>query len=201
MTQRTLYLPLLFAFLVSSSSPAKDAHELATFAGGCFWCVESAFEGIEGVWDVTSGYTGGENKNPTYDEVGRGITGHAEAIQLKFNPKKISYEKLLDIFWRNIDPTDSGGQFADRGTQYRPAIFYHSEAQKTAALKSKEKLEASKRFQKKIATQIVAASIFYPAEAYHQDYYKTNRTDYKRYRTGSGRDAFLEKTWGHTKYR
>ena len=172
----------------------KDLSE-ATFAGGCFWCTESDFEKFDGVVEVISGYVGGNTQNPTYQEVSAGGTGHAEAIRVRYDPQKISYDELLDIFWRHVDPTDPGGQFVDRGSQYRPAIFYHDDDQKRLAEESKRKLEVSGRFNKPIATEIVPISEFYEAEDYHQDYYKKNPLRYKLYRHHSGRDQFLEKAW------
>ena len=172
----------------------KDLSE-ATFAGGCFWCTESDFEKIDGVVEVISGYLGGETQNPTYQEVSAGGTGHAEAIRVRYDPQKITYNELLDVFWRHVDPTDPGGQFVDRGSQYRPAIFYHDDDQKRLAEESKRKLETSGRFDKAIATEIVPVSEFYHAEDYHQDYYKKNPLRYKMYRSSSGRDQFLEKVW------
>ena len=159
----------------------------ATFAGGCFWCMEPPFEKKEGVLEALSGYTGGKTDNPTYEEVSSGITGHYEAIQVTYDPSKVSYECLLDTFWRNIDPTDGGGQFVDRGTQYRSAIFYHSEEQRRLAEESKKRLAASGRFQKSIATAILPFQRFYPAEDYHQDYYKKSTDRYQAYRIRSGR--------------
>lgn len=144
---------------------------------------------------VTSGYTGGQTQNPTYEEVCSGTTGHAEAVQIVFDTSKISYEKLLEVFWRNIDPTMRNGQFYDKGTQYRTAIFYHSEAQKKTAASSKETVDKSGRFDKPIVTEIVPASVFYPAEEYHQNYSQKCPLPYKAYRAGSGRDSFLEKIW------
>jgi peptide methionine sulfoxide reductase msrA/msrB len=173
--------------------------EIATFAGGCFWCMEPPFEALPGVFQVISGYTGGTKKNPTYEEVCSQSTGHIEAIQITFDPEKVSYEKLLEVFWRNIDPTDAQGQFVDKGSSYISKIFYHNEAQKIKAEKSKEDLEKSKKFSKPIVTGIVAASDFYPAEDYHQDYYKKNTLRYKFFRFNSGRDQFLEKTWAKDK--
>ena len=167
----------------------------ATFAGGCFWCTESDFEKIDGVVEVISGYVGGQTQNPTYKEVSVGGTGHAEAIRVLYDPQKITYDELLDIFWRHVDPTDPGGQFVDRGSQYRPAIFYHDDDQKRLAEASKRKLETSGRFDKSIATEIVPVSEFYEAEDYHQDYYKKNPLRYKLYRNNSGRDQFLKKAW------
>jgi peptide methionine sulfoxide reductase msrA/msrB len=169
--------------------------KVATFAGGCFWCTEADFEKTAGVTKVISGYTGGKKENPTYEEVSAGNTGHVEAVQVYYDPEKIGYEGLLDVFWRHIDPTDSGGQFVDRGGQYRSAIFYHDEEQKMLAEKSREALEKSRNFQKPIATEILKLSKFYPAEEYHQDYYKKNPLRYKYYRFGSGRDQFLESVW------
>jgi peptide methionine sulfoxide reductase msrA/msrB len=167
----------------------------ATFAGGCFWCMEQPFEKLAGVREVISGYTGGRKVNPTYEEVSAGTTGHLESVEVVFDPSAISYDRLLDVFWKNIDPTDSGGQFVDRGGQYRSAIFYHSEEQKKLAEMSKQKLAASGIFHKPIVTEIVPAATFYRAEDYHQDYYKKNPIRYKFYRFNSGRDQFLEKTW------
>ena len=168
----------------------------ATFAGGCFWCTESDFEKVAGVVEVISGYTGGHTENPTYEEVSSGVTGHAESIQVIYDPAKVSYEQLLDVFWRHIDPTDAGGQFVDRGSQYRSAIFYQDDEQRRLAEESKAKLEQSGRFDKPIVTEIVKLGTFYPAEEYHQDYYKKNPLRYKYYRYGSGRDQFLEQVWG-----
>ncbi len=168
----------------------------ATFAGGCFWCVEADFEKVDGVVEVVSGYTGGSKPNPSYKEVSGGGTGHLEAVQVMYDPDRINYEELLDVFWRHVDPTDASGQFVDRGSQYRPAIFYHDDAQKRLAEASKQKLEASGRFNRAIATEILPLGEFYPAEDYHQDYYKKSTLRYKMYRSGSGRDQFLEKVWG-----
>jgi peptide methionine sulfoxide reductase msrA/msrB len=168
----------------------------ATFAGGCFWCTEADFEKQPGVVKVVSGYTGGHQENPTYEEVSSGTTGHVEAIQVYYDPSNISYEALLDIFWKHIDPTDGGGQFVDRGAQYRSAIFYHDAEQKRLAEKSKEELSKSGRFGKPIATEIIKFTAFYEAEEYHQDYYKKHPLKYSFYRHGSGHDQFLEKIWG-----
>jgi methionine-S-sulfoxide reductase len=151
---------------------AESKYEEATFAGGCFWCMEHPFEKLEGVSEVVSGYTGGRKKNPTYREVSAGATFHFESIQITYDPSKISYSKLLDLFWRQIDPTDPDGQFADRGLQYRTAIFYHNEEQKRLAEKSKEQLDKSGRYDEQIVTEITEATSFYQAEEYHQDYYK-----------------------------
>jgi len=168
----------------------------ATFAGGCFWCTEAGFEKLPGVVKVISGYTGGSRENPTYAEVSSGTTGHVEAVQVYYDPSKISYEELLDYFWKHVDPTDAGGQFVDRGSQYRSVIFYHDEDQKRSAEKSKEALGQSGRFHKPIVTEILKFTKFYEAEDYHQDYYKTHALKYKFYRYASGRDQFLEKVWG-----
>jgi peptide methionine sulfoxide reductase msrA/msrB len=167
-----------------------------TFAGGCFWCTEADFEKLPGVVKVISGYTGGTKENPTYEEVSSGTTGHVEAIQVYYDPSKITYEDLLDFFWKHVDPTDSGGQFVDRGAQYRSVIFYHDEEQKQLAEKSKEALEKSKKFNKPVVTEIIKFTKFYEAEGYHQDYYKKHSIKYSYYRHGSGRDQFLSKVWG-----
>ena len=168
----------------------------ATFAGGCFWCMESDFEKVSGVVEAVSGYTGGQKQNPTYEEVSAGGTGHAEAVQVTYDPAKITYKELLDVFWRHVDPTDAGGQFVDRGSQYRTAIFYHDEEQKRIAEDSREQMEKSSRFSAPIVTEIVPLTEFYPAEDYHQDYYRHNPLRYRFYRLGSGRDQFLKSTWG-----
>jgi len=170
-------------------------YKTATFAGGCFWCVESDFEKIDGVIEAISGYAGGEEPNPTYKQVSAGGTGHTEAVQVRFDPDKITYKELLDVLWRHMDPTDADGQFVDRGSQYRPAIFYHDEEQKRIAQASKAELEKSGRFTKPITTEIVPLTKFYAAEDYHQDYYSKNPLRYKMYRYGSGRDQFLNRTW------
>lgn len=174
----------------------KDKYKVATVAGGCFWCMEPPFERLEGVVEVTSGYSGGVEINPTYDEVASGRTSHAEAVEIVYDPEKISYEKILEVFWMNIDPTQADGQFADRGKQYRTAIFYHDDEQKMIAEDSKKKLEESGKFDKPIVTIIEPFKSFYKAENYHQDYYKKNSMHYKMYRKGSGREGFIEKTWG-----
>jgi len=169
--------------------------EIATFAGGCFWCTESDFEKVDGVKDAISGYTGGHKENPSYKDVSNGMTGHTEAIQVYFDPDMVTYNQLLDVFWRHINPTDPGGQFVDRGRQYRSEIFYHNELQKKQAMTSKMALEKSMVFDKPIVTQITKFNTFYRAEEYHQDYYKKSAYRYKYYRWGSGRDQFLEKIW------
>jgi len=173
--------------------------EFATFAGGCFWCMVKPFDQWDGIIQVTSGYTGGHKENPTYQEVCSETTGHAEAVQIEFDPQIISYKELLNVFWQQIDPTDLDGQFHDKGHSYRTAIFYHSEEQRQLAEASKRELDASGRFDKPVVTEIVPASTFYPAEEYHQDYYKKNPLRYKMYRSGSGRDAFIKKNWSKAK--
>ena len=177
------------------SRPGK-ANAVATFAGGCFWCMEPPFEKLEGVAEVISGYTGGRIKDPTYAQVSSGMTKHLEAVQIRYDQTKITYEDLLDVFWRQIDPTDDGGQFADRGLQYRTAIFYHDDDQRDLALESRNALEDSGKFDAPIATEIRKAGPFYAAEEYHQDYYEKNSGHYKLYRRGSGREGFIEQTWG-----
>src|SRR3982751_3166784 len=169
---------------------------VATFAGGCFWCMEPPFDKLPGVTATISGYTGGRAANPTYEQVSSGSTGHAEAVQVVYDPKKVTYETLLDVFWHNVDPTVKDRQFCDSGNQYRTAIFYHDEAQRKAAEASKAALDKSKPFKEPIVTQIVMAGPFYPAEDYHQDYYKKNPVRYQIYRSGCGRDARLKELWG-----
>jgi peptide methionine sulfoxide reductase msrA/msrB len=175
--------------------------EKATFAGGCFWCMVPPFEKLDGVKEVVSGYTGGHKVNPTYEEVSAGGTGHVEAIEVTYDPAKVTYEKLLGVFWRQINPTDAGGQFVDRGSQYVSVIFYHNEEQKRLAEKSKKELEQSEHFDKPIVTEIRPAGPFYRAEEYHQDYWKKNPIRYKFYRYNSGRDQFLAKVWGKDEMR
>lgn len=167
----------------------------AVFAGGCFWCVESDFEKVDGVAAVISGYTGGETENPTYEQVASGRTTHLEAVQVIYDPGKVSYEALLDVFWRHVDPTDGGGQFVDRGPQYRTAVFYATEEEKATAERSRAALEASGRFGRPVVTEIRKLDRFYPAEDYHQDYYKKSPTRYHLYRSNSGRDQFIRKVW------
>lgn len=171
--------------------------KVATFAGGCFWCMEPPFEKLPGVSQVISGYTGGTTQNPTYKDVSYGSTGHVEAVRIHYDSTQISYEDLLEVFWRNIDPTDADGQFVDRGDSYLTAIYYHGEDQKKLAQASKKNLEESKRYAMKIVTPILQAKEFYTAEDYHQDYYKKNPVRYKFYRYRSGRDQFIEKVWGN----
>ncbi len=174
----------------------KGDYEIATFAGGCFWSIQKSFDKVDGVVKTTVGFTGGTVKNPTYEQVCYTDTGHAESIEIVFDPAKVTYDKLLDVYWMNIDPTDKGGQFVDRGDQYRPVIFYHSAAQKKAAEASKKKLEESGRFDKPIVVEILQAVEFYPAEGYHQEFYKKNPIRYESYRFASGRDRFIGNHWG-----
>jgi peptide-methionine (S)-S-oxide reductase len=169
----------------------------ATFAGGCFWCMETAFEGLPGVQSVVSGYTGGSQQDPSYEQVSSGSTGHAESVQITYDPRRITYAELLDLFWHNIDPTQSNGQFCDHGAQYRSAIFYADGTEKRLAEASKRKLESTpQRFKSPIVTQIVAATRFWPAEEYHQDFYRKDPVRYETYRTGCGRDRRLVELWG-----
>lgn len=180
------------AAAVTSATSAK-----AIFAGGCFWCVESDFDKLPGVISTTSGYTGGKTLNPTYEQVSSHTTGHAEAVQVVYDPAKVSYEKLVEFYWRSIDPTVKDQQFCDHGTPYRSAIFVQNEEQLKIAKASRAALEKSKPFKEAIVTEIVLASAFYPAEEYHQDYYKKNPIRYKYYRTSCGRDARVKQLWGH----
>jgi peptide methionine sulfoxide reductase msrA/msrB len=175
---------------------APEGAATATFAGGCFWCMEGPFEKLDGVYTVVSGYTGGPEKNPVYKQVAAGKTGHTEAVRIRYDPATVGYDELLDVYWRQIDPTDAGGQFADRGSQYRPGIFWHDEEQRKLAEASKQELADSGPFDKPIVVEIVEAGPFYEAEEYHQDYYKKNPGHYNRYRQGSGRGPFLERVWG-----
>jgi peptide methionine sulfoxide reductase msrA/msrB len=192
-------LLLTLLFLMSQNSIAEAKLEKATFAGGCFWCMEPVFEFQEGVTDVQAGYMGGTTDNPTYRDVSSGKTGHREVVQVTYDPSKTPYSVLLDIFWKQIDPTDKNGQFADKGSQYKTAIFYHTKEQKELAEKSKEELEKSKIFKKPIVTEIIPASTFWKAEEYHQNYYRKNREKYNRYKKASGRESFLKKIWGNIK--
>jgi len=203
-TRRFSHWGLLLLVLVCSSSLAETAadtsttptYATATFAGGCFWCMEPPFDKLDGVISTTSGYTGGSKPNPTYKEVSRGGTGHAEAVQIVYDPQRISYAELLDVYWHNIDPTSAGGQFCDWGDQYRSEIFYHTPEQQRLAEQSKAALEELKPFKQPVVTAISQAGKFYPAEAYHQDYYLKNPLRYKFYRYGCGRDKRLEELWG-----
>jgi peptide methionine sulfoxide reductase msrA/msrB len=174
---------------------AEEELKKAMFAGGCFWCMESPFEELNGVKEVISGYTGGHTNNPTYEEVSSGKTGHLEAVQVTYDPSKITYKELLNVYWQQIDPTDPIGQFADKGSQYKTAIFYNTEEQRRLAEESKKELEESGRFKKTIVTEILKASTFYKAEEYHQDYYKTCPIKYNAYKKGSGRPEFLKEKW------
>ncbi len=184
------------AVAAATTVNVPPGHAVATFAGGCFWCMEPPYDRLPGVDATISGYTGGSKLNPTYEEVSSGRTGHAEAVQVVYDPKKVTYEQLLDVFWHNVDPTVKDRQFCDGGTQYRTAIFYHDQAQRQAAEASRAALEKSRPFKEPIVTQIVMAGTFYPAEDYHQDYYKKNPVRYQIYRSGCGRDARLKQLWG-----
>jgi len=181
---------------LSQNKPDEASYAKATFAGGCFWCMEGPFDDLEGVISTTSGYIGGHKKNPTYQEVSSGTTGHTEAVQIVYDPKKVTYQKLLDVFWVNIDPTVKDRQFCDHGSQYRSGIFYDVEEQRQLAVASKQKLEKEKPFEGMIFTEITAATEFYPAEDYHQDYYLKNPIRYKFYRYNCGRDKRLTELWG-----
>ncbi|MGE9291690.1 MAG: peptide-methionine (S)-S-oxide reductase MsrA [Puniceicoccales bacterium] len=194
--------------LIACTSQAKDStkatiapelsenYEVATLAGGCFWCMEPPFEDLPGVQAVISGYAGGEEVDPSYHDVAYGRTGHTESVQVFFDPEEISYEEILAVYWKQIDPTDPGGQFVDRGAQYRPEIFVHSAEQRAIAEQSKQDLEASGRFDETIVVPITDFTTFYPAEEYHQDFYTKNPSRYYGYRKGSGRDSFIEQHWG-----
>ena len=176
--------------------PATQATAKATFAGGCFWCMEEAFDKVPGVIATTSGYMGGQTKNPTYEQVSTGRSGHAEVVQVEYDPAKVTYEKLLDAFWRNIDPTQKDAQFCDHGTQYRSAVFYHNDEQRRAVEASRTALAGNKPFKGEIVTQVAKADVFYPAEGYHQDYYQKNPVRYQFYKSGCGREARLKELWG-----
>ena len=189
----------LLALEASASQPSDSPKlEKATFAGGCFWCMEPPFDALAGVVSTTSGYTGGRTEDPSYEQVSSGGTGHAEAVEILYDPTKVSYERLLEVFWHNVNPLDSAGQFCDRGSQYRTGIFVHDPEQRRLAEASKRKLESSGRFDRPIVTQIQDAGPFYRAEEYHQDYYKRHAFQYKLYRRGCGRDWVLERLWGET---
>jgi peptide-methionine (S)-S-oxide reductase len=174
----------------------KSAYAKATFAGGCFWCMEEVYEPVPGVISAVSGYMGGNTKNPTYEQVSTGRTGHIEVVQIEYDPKKVTYEKLMDIFWRNIDPTQGDGQFCDHGSQYRSAIFHQNDEQKRVAEASKTALMKNKPFKGDVVTAVLPAGEFYPAEEYHQDFYRKNPARYKFYKTGCGREARLAQLWG-----
>jgi peptide-methionine (S)-S-oxide reductase len=179
-----------------SATMPKDGHAVATFAGGCFWCMEPPFDELDGVLATTSGYAGGSTVDPTYKQVSAGGTGHAEVVQVAYDPAKVTYEQLLEVFWRNVDPLDAGGQFCDRGDSYRTGIFVHGAEQRRLAEQSKQALADSKRLAQPIVTEIVDAGPFYPAEDYHQDYYRKNPVRYKFYRWNCGRDQRLAEVWG-----
>lgn len=203
---RVIYALLIFVLLGISivlgieksvrNKMTTEPQEIAIFAGGCFWCMQPVYDDIKGVLSTRVGYIGGKVPNPTYEQVSMGNTGHAEAIEVKFDPTEVSYEKLLDLFWINIDPTVLNRQFADKGTQYRTAIFYTSEEQKKSALKSKDALEQSKKYDKPIVTEITAATTFYPAEDYHQAYYSKNPIHYNFYKKASGREDYIKRNKG-----
>ena len=206
--RRASLITMLLSFIAATSvvagndtmkkttETATGKFEEATFAGGCFWCMEAPFDKLPGVVSVTSGYTGGNMKHPTYEQVSAGGTGHAEAVQVVYDPTRIGYTKLLDVFWHNTDPTVVDRQFCDVGSQYRTGIFYHSEEQRLLALKSKEALEKSKPFKGPVVTEVTEAGEFYPAEEYHQHYYKKNPIRYRYYRNGCGRAQRLKELWG-----
>ena len=184
------------AGLLASSAAVSQDYETATFAGGCFWCMEPPFDRIEGVISTTSGYAGGKETDPTYEEVSYGKTGHTETVQIVFDPDIVTYKQLLWVYWHNTDPTTGDRQFCDRGNQYRPAIFYHDTRQQNLAWDTRKEIERDEQFKGKIATQIVPFTTFFPAEEYHQDYYKKNPAHYYRYRDGCGRDRRLKELWG-----
>ena len=190
----SIAIALSLAFIASAAGQGASQQQIATFAGGCFWCVEADFDKVPGVLSTTSGYTGGQVANPSYEQVSHGGTGHAEAVEIAFDPAKLSYQKLLDVFWHNIDPLAKDRQFCDHGRQYRSAIFYRNDEQRRLA--EAAKAEVAKRFKEPIATEIVPAGPFYKAEDYHQDYYSKNPIRYKFYRFNCGRDARLEELWG-----
>ncbi|TAL27167.1 MAG: peptide-methionine (R)-S-oxide reductase [Nitrospirae bacterium] len=191
-----LFIIISGVIFMLSADAATAKSEKATFAGGCFWCMEHPYDELPGVISVTSGYTGGHKKNPTYEEVSAGGTGHTESVQVVYDPAKVSYDTLLNVFWHNIDPTAKDRQFCDAGSQYRSAILYHDEQQRQLALKSRELIERTKTFKEPVVTEIVQATVFYPAEEYHQHYYKKNPIRYKFYRTNCGRDRRLKDLWG-----
>ena len=195
--KRTVHAAMIgLAISAGLAAPAKAVESVAIFAGGCFWCMEPPYDKTDGVISTTSGYTGGHVPNPAYKDVSAGKTGHIEAVKIVYDPEKVTYEKLLHIFWRNIDPLRKNAQFCDEGSQYRSAIFPQDQAQRKAAERSKSELEASERFSRPIVTEILDAAPFYEAEEYHQDYYLKNPNRYSFYRWGCGRDARLEQIWG-----
>ena len=191
---------ILFIILGVMFNLSAEQANVATFGGGCFWCIESGFEHQKGIVKAISGYMGGESKSPSYEDVSSGATGHLEVVQVTWDPKILSYEDVLNLYWSMTDPTDGGGSFHDRGPQYGPAIFTHDEKQKKIAATSKDKLERSGRFEKPISTKLLEASRFWEAEEYHQDYYKKNKTRYERYRYGSGRDLYCARVWGRAPF-
>ncbi len=193
----TLALSFMLLGLAPQDKPESEL-EKATFAGGCFWCMEPPFDKLDGVLSTTSGYTAGHLDNPSYEQVSSGRTGHTEAVQIVYDPAKVSYQELLDVFWVNVDPTDKAGQFCDRGSQYRPGIYYHGEEQKKLAEASKRELGLSGRLPKPVVVEVEAATTFYRAEEYHQDYYQRHGFRYKLYRRGCGRDRVLKRLWGST---
>lgn len=198
-TMRRLWIAIGCLFALSTASFAEQRkQEEGIFAGGCFWCMVPPFAKLDGVYDVISGYTGGIEENPTYEEVSSGTTGHRESVKVVYEPSRITYQKLLDVFWHQIDPTDSGGQFVDRGRQYRSGIFYLNDDQKRHATASRDALARSGKFSKPIVTEILQAGRFYRAEEYHQDFYKKDPIRYKSYRMFSGRDQFINRVWGET---
>jgi peptide-methionine (S)-S-oxide reductase len=182
--------------VAAAQTEGKTATAKATFAGGCFWCMEEAYDKVPGVIATVSGYMGGQVKNPTYEQVTTGRTGHAEVVQVEYDPAKVSYAKLVEVFWRNIDPTQRDGQFCDNGPQYRSGIFYHDEEQKRVAEASRAALQKTRPFRGEIVTEITKASVFYAAEGYHQDFHTKSPTRYKYYKNGCGRDARLQQLWG-----
>lgn len=196
-----VFVLILAGVSVATSRPSMSQTQqgesaVATFAGGCFWCMEGPFDELDGVLSTTSGYTGGETDNPTYEQVSAGGTGHTEAVQVVYDPQAISYRELLDVYWRNTDPTTPDAQFCDHGDQYRPAIFYANDEQRQAAEASKKAIERTKTFSASIVTEITPATTFYPAEEYHQDFYTKNPIRYKIYRWNCGRDSRLKELWG-----
>ena len=206
-TKIIILLLISFSFLGKTRAVEGEAamsekagkYETAVFGGGCFWCMQPPFDALDGVISTRVGYCGGDWENPSYEDVCTGKTGHTEAIEVVFDPSVVSYERLLEVFWRNIDPTTLNRQFADTGTQYRTAVFYRNEGQKKAALKSKKELDESGKFDKPVVTAVEPATVFYEAESYHQDYYMKNSIHYEMYKKGSGREDYLKETWGNGK--
>jgi len=194
---RWLFLVLMLSLStqVWGEDMVDSKHEMATFAGGCFWCMQPPFDNLNGVISTEVGYTGGDIEHPTYQQISRGDTGHYEAMRVTYDPTVVSYERLLETFWHNIDPTQTDGQFADRGSQYYTAIFYHDDLQKALAERSKRELDESGKFDQPVATKLLKAKAFYPAEDYHQKYYQKNESHYQGYKRGSGRAGFIEETW------